>query len=85
MENTKPSNKDHRQGLRERFLNSSLQGFHDSEAIELFTGSLTTSAVYPREVVKKVLKQNAAAIIFVYNHPSGNLGPSQEDIKITKN
>ena len=51
---------------------------------ELFTGSLTTSVVYPREVVKKVLKQNAAALIFVHNHPSGNLNPSEEDIKITK-
>lgn len=51
---------------------------------ELFYGSLTTSAVYPREVVKKVLKQNAAAVIFVHNHPSGNLNPSEEDIKITK-
>jgi len=51
---------------------------------ELFHGSLTTSAVYPREVVKKVLKQNAAAIILVHNHPSGNLNPSEEDIKITK-
>lgn len=51
---------------------------------ELFYGSLTTSAVYPREVVKKVLKQNAAAVIFVHNPPSGNLNPSEEDIKITK-
>lgn len=51
---------------------------------ELFHGSLTISAVYPREVVKKVLKQNAAAIILVHNHPSGNLNPSEEDIKITK-
>ncbi|MEE8340953.1 MAG: DNA repair protein RadC [Candidatus Neomarinimicrobiota bacterium] len=51
---------------------------------ELFHGSLTTSVVYPREVVKKTLKQNAAALIFVHNHPSGNPNPSQEDIKITK-
>jgi len=51
---------------------------------ELFHGSLTYSVVFPREVVKKVLKQNAAAVIFVHNHPSGNLNPSQEDIKITK-
>jgi len=50
---------------------------------ELFQGSLTMSAVYPREVVKKVLKQNAASLIFVHNHPSGNLNPSQEDIDIT--
>ncbi len=51
---------------------------------ELFHGSITTSVVYPCEVVKKVLKQNAAALIFVHNHPSGNLNPSEEDIKITK-
>jgi DNA repair protein RadC len=51
---------------------------------DLFHGSLTTSAVYPREVVKKVLKENAAALIFVHNHPSGNLNPSPEDINITK-
>ena len=51
---------------------------------ELFHGSLTTSVVYPREVVKKTLKQNAAALIFVHNHPSGNPNPSPEDIKITK-
>ena len=51
---------------------------------ELFYGSLTTSVVYPREVVKMVLKQNAAAVILVHNHPSGNINPSEEDIKITK-
>ena len=51
---------------------------------ELFQGSLTSSAVYPREVIKKVIKQNAAALIFVHNHPSGNINPSDDDIKITK-
>ena len=51
---------------------------------ELFHGSLTNSAVYQREVINKVLKQNAAALIFFHNHPSGNLEPSNEDIKITK-
>ncbi len=35
---------------------------------KLFQGSLTSSAVYPREVIKKVIKQNAAALIFVHNH-----------------
>jgi len=51
---------------------------------ELFEGTLTSSAVYPREVIKKVLKMNVAALIFVHNHPSGNLNPSNEDINITK-
>jgi len=51
---------------------------------ELFQGSLTNSAIYPREVINKVLKQNAAALIFVQNHPSDNLESSNEEIKITK-
>ena len=51
---------------------------------ELFEGTLTTSAVYPREVVKRALDHAAAALVFVHNHPSGNLKPSQDDITITK-
>jgi len=54
------------------------------EMEELFQGSLTSSVVYPREVIKKVLKMNAAAVIFIHNHPSGNPNPSSEDITITK-
>ena len=53
------------------------------EMEELFQGSLTSSVVYPREVVKKVLAKNAAALILVHNHPSGNNNPSNEDITIT--
>jgi DNA repair protein RadC len=51
---------------------------------ELFEGTLTTSAVYPREVVKRALDHAAAALVFVHNHPSGNLKPSQDDITITQ-
>ncbi len=50
---------------------------------ELFEGTLSTSAVYPREVVKKALAENAAALIFVHNHPSGSLNPSKDDLAIT--
>jgi len=39
---------------------------------ELFEGTLTTSAVYPREVVKRALDYDAAALVFVHNHPSNN-------------
>lgn len=49
----------------------------------LFQGTLTTSAVYPREVVVNALKHNAAAIVIGHNHPSGNLQPSRDDINIT--
>jgi len=51
---------------------------------ELFEGTLSTSAVYPREVVKRALDNNAAAIVLVHNHPSGNSTPSQDDLAITK-
>lgn len=51
---------------------------------ELFTGSLTTSAIYPREVVQKVLDHDAASVILVHNHPSGSLTPSSSDRAVTK-
>lgn len=50
----------------------------------LFTGTLTTSSVYPREVIISALQHNAAAMIFAHNHPSGNIEPSESDIQITK-
>jgi len=50
----------------------------------LFTGTLTASSVYPREVVAAALENNAAALIFAHNHPSGDPEPSSEDIAITK-
>jgi len=49
----------------------------------LFTGSLTGASVYPREVVKRALQHNAAAVIFAHNHPSGVPEPSQADRDIT--
>ena len=51
---------------------------------ELFQGTLTTSAVYPREGVKRALVNDAAALVFVHNHPSGNPNPSKDDLTITK-
>ena len=50
----------------------------------LFTGSLTTSAVYPREVIKRAIEENAGAILVGHNHPSGNKQPSSDDLAITK-
>ncbi len=50
---------------------------------ELFTGTIDGAAVYPREVVKRCLRNNAAAVIFAHNHPSGVAEPSQADIAIT--
>jgi DNA repair protein RadC len=51
---------------------------------ELFRGSLTQTSVYPREVVKRALAHNAAAVIFAHNHPSGEPTPSQADRALTR-
>jgi DNA repair protein RadC len=53
------------------------------EARELFRGTLTQTAVYPREVVKTALVGNAAAVILAHNHPSGNAEPSGADRTLT--
>ncbi len=50
---------------------------------ELFRGTIDGASVYPREVVKKALEHNAAALIFAHNHPSGISEPSQADKLIT--
>ncbi len=49
----------------------------------LFRGSIDSAAVYPRQVVKRTLAHNAAALILCHNHPSGNPEPSQADIRLT--
>lgn len=51
---------------------------------ELFYGTIDGASVYPREVVRKALKHNAAAVIFAHNHPSGVAEPSQSDQRITQ-
>ncbi|MFT5504920.1 MAG: DNA repair protein RadC [Gammaproteobacteria bacterium] len=51
---------------------------------ELFRGTIDGASVYPREVVKQALADNAAAVIFAHNHPSGVAEPSQADIRITE-
>ncbi len=50
---------------------------------ELFRGTIDGASVYPREVVKKALSHNAAAVIFAHNHPSGVAEPSRSDELIT--
>jgi DNA repair protein RadC len=47
-------------------------------------GSLTASIVHPRDVFTSVVREAAAAVIFVHNHPSGDPTPSQEDIEVTR-
>ncbi len=54
------------------------------ELEELFTGTLDSAAVYPREVAKRALFHHAAAVIFAHNHPSGLNEPSAADKYITE-
>jgi DNA repair protein RadC len=53
-------------------------------AEELFRGTLTQTSVYPREVVKRALALNAAAVVFAHNHPSGVSEPSRADEMLTR-
>jgi DNA repair protein RadC len=50
----------------------------------LFRGTIDSSSVHPREVVKQALRYNAAAVIFAHNHPSGVAEPSRADEMITR-
>jgi DNA repair protein RadC len=52
-------------------------------AEHLFIGTLTQTSVYPREVMKRALHHNAAAVILAHNHPSGVAKPSQSDRMLT--
>lgn len=51
---------------------------------KLFQGTIDAAAVYPREVVRRAMEHNAAAVILAHNHPSGVAEPSQSDHAITR-
>ena len=51
---------------------------------ELFRGTLTQTSVYPREVLKRALHHDAAAVILSHNHPSGSTAPSRADELVTR-
>jgi len=63
------------------FLNAQNQVI---ELENLFEGTLNASAIYPREIIEKSIRHNAAALIFAHNHPSGNPEPSDNDKQITQ-
>lgn len=50
---------------------------------DLFRGSIACSAVYPREVIKRIIQLKANAFVMAHNHPSGDPLPSNEDKKLT--
>ncbi|MGL4863907.1 JAB domain-containing protein [Cetobacterium sp.] len=62
------------------FLNSSNQIVLNET---LFCGTIDRSVVYPRLIIEKAILSKAKGVIFVHNHPSGNLTPSKKDIELT--
>lgn len=48
------------------------------------TGTLTQASIYPREIVRRALHLNAAAVVFAHNHPSGKAEPSAADELLTR-
>jgi DNA repair protein RadC len=69
----------------ERFLVVLLDGRHRVLRQELVSqGTLTASLVHPREVFRPALRDAAAALVLVHNHPSGDPEPSEEDLSITR-
>ena len=77
------------EGLRdikkERFLILLLDGKNRKiKEVSISEGSLNSSVVHPREVFNPAIKESAAGVIFIHNHPSGDPTPSIEDINLTK-
>jgi DNA repair protein RadC len=54
------------------------------EVETMFTGTLSQTSVYPREVARAALRHNAAAVVLSHNHPSGNTRPSRADECLTQ-
>lgn len=70
---------------REHFLVVFLNSQHRVICGEImFSGTLTQTSVYPREVVKRALELNAAAVVLAHNHPSSTTEPSREDEQLTQ-
>ena len=70
---------------REEFLALFLDGKNHVQGFHVVSvGTLTASLVHPREVYKAAILANAAALIVVHGHPSGNPEPSAEDVAITR-
>ncbi len=73
------------QETKEMFMTLHLDGKNRIMAMDIVSiGSLNQSIVHPREVFKTACLSNAAALILIHQHPSGDPAPSQEDITITK-
>ena len=70
---------------KEYFLTITLNGGHNIIQIHVVSvGTINRTLIHPREVFVDAIKENASAVIFCHNHPSGNTKPSEDDIITTK-
>lgn len=70
---------------REHFAVMFLDNKHALLKFEImFSGTVDSASIHPREVVKRALELNASAVVLSHNHPSGNTEPSQADQNITR-
>jgi len=70
---------------REHFVTVMLDARHRYLARETISvGTLDASLVHPREVFRPAIRRGAAALVLVHNHPSGDVGPSRDDLAITR-
>jgi DNA repair protein RadC len=70
---------------REVFIAALLNGRHElMREVTVSVGCLTSSIVHPREVFSPAVRESAAAVLFVHNHPSGDPSPSEEDRRLTE-
>ena len=78
--------------FRTRYVNAKHESFYvvllnnrnrKIRDVKISEGSLTASVVHPREVFNPVIRESAAGVILVHNHPSGDPSPSREDMEIT--
>ncbi len=58
-------------------------GNHILAVEKMFSGTINSATIYPREIVKRVLALKAGAVVMAHNHPSGDVHPSAEDRAIT--
>jgi DNA repair protein RadC len=70
---------------KEKFVVCFLDSQHQILSTEvMFVGSISTSAVYPREIIERVLDLGASSVMISHNHPSGAITPSSSDRALTK-
>ena len=68
----------------EKFLTLYLDTVNKIICVQVMLGTVNQAVIYPREIMKHAILSGACAIVLIHNHPSGEIRPSEQDIKLTK-